>query len=159
MAGGQGEDRGWGGWVASLTQWAWVWASSRRWWRTGKSGVLQSMGSQRAGHNWVTKQEQQLEQDASESSIWVLCLSPLSNTLLTMRFLSVAGGNGHYSHPMWFAGMGPLWFCCLILYPASISYFKGRCRSVLNCMHLKVHALQISMLYRILPSGILTCEF
>ena len=157
MAGGQGEDRGWDGWMASLTRWTWVWASSRRRWRTGESGMLQSMGSQRAGHNWVTKQEQ-LEQDTSESSIWVLCLSPLSNTLLTMRFLSAAGGNGHYSHPVWFAGMGTLWFCCLILSPASTSYFKGRCRSVLNWI-LKGNALQISMLHRILPSGILTCEF
>ena len=45
-AGREGDDRGWDGWMASLTQWTWVWASSRRWWRTGKPGVLQSMGSQ-----------------------------------------------------------------------------------------------------------------
>ena len=44
--------RGRGGWMASLTQWTWVCASSRRWWRTGKPGVLQSMGSQRVGHDW-----------------------------------------------------------------------------------------------------------
>ena len=37
------------GWMASLTQWTWVWASSGRWWRTGKTGMLQSMGSQ----NWT----------------------------------------------------------------------------------------------------------
>ena len=43
-AGGEGDDRGWDGWMASLTQWAWVWSSSRRWWRTGKPGMLQSMG-------------------------------------------------------------------------------------------------------------------
>ena len=41
--------------MASLTQRTWVWANFRRWWRTGKPGVLQSMGSQRAGHNWATK--------------------------------------------------------------------------------------------------------
>ena len=52
---GEGEDRGWDGWVASPTQWAWVWASSRSWWWTGRPGVLQSMGSQRAteGLNWT----------------------------------------------------------------------------------------------------------
>ena len=44
-AGGEGDDRGWDGWMASLTQWTWVWASYRRWWWTGKPGVLQSMGS------------------------------------------------------------------------------------------------------------------
>ena len=45
-AGGEGDDRGWDEWMASPTQWTWVWASPRRWWRTGKLGVLQSMGSQ-----------------------------------------------------------------------------------------------------------------
>ena len=45
-------------WMASLTQWAWVWASSWTWWRTKKPGVLQSMGSQRVGHDWVTEQQQ-----------------------------------------------------------------------------------------------------
>ena len=45
-AGGEGEDRGWDGWVASLTQWTWVWASSGSWWWPGKPGVLQSLGSQ-----------------------------------------------------------------------------------------------------------------
>ena len=54
-AGGEADDRGWDGWLASLTQWTWVWASSRRWWRTGKPGVLQSMGLQRVGHDWATE--------------------------------------------------------------------------------------------------------
>ena len=39
-----------------MTQWTWVWASSGRWWRTGKPGVVQSMGSQRVGQDWVTEQ-------------------------------------------------------------------------------------------------------
>ena len=54
-AGGEGEDRGWYGWMASPTQWTWVWASSRSWWMTGKPGVLQSMGLQRVGHDWATQ--------------------------------------------------------------------------------------------------------
>ena len=41
----RGDDRGWDGWVASSTQCTWVWGSSGRWWRTGKPGMLQSMGS------------------------------------------------------------------------------------------------------------------
>ena len=48
-AGGEGDDRGWDGWMASPTPWTWVCVSSRSWWWTGKSGVLQSMGSQRVG--------------------------------------------------------------------------------------------------------------
>ena len=50
---GEGGDRGWDGWMASATQWTWVWASSKRMWWTGKPGVLQSMGSQRIGHTYV----------------------------------------------------------------------------------------------------------
>ena len=46
---------GWDGWIASLTQWIWVWASSGSWWWRGKPGVLQSMGSQRVRHNWATE--------------------------------------------------------------------------------------------------------
>ena len=58
-AGQEGDDRGQDGWMASSTQWTWVWARSGRWWRTGKSGVLQSMGLQRVGHNWVVELKQQ----------------------------------------------------------------------------------------------------
>ena len=45
-AGGEGDDRGWDGWMAPPTQWTWVWVNSRSWWWTGRSGVLQVMGSQ-----------------------------------------------------------------------------------------------------------------
>ena len=46
---------GWDGWMASLTQWAWVWVNSRSWWWTGRPGLLQSMGSQRVRPNWATE--------------------------------------------------------------------------------------------------------
>ena len=50
---------GWDGRMASPTQWTWVWVGYRNWWWTGRPGVLQSMGSQRVGHNWATEQQQQ----------------------------------------------------------------------------------------------------
>ena len=53
--GGEGDVRGWDGWIASPTQWTWVWVNSGSWWWTGRPGVLQSMGSQRVGHDWVTE--------------------------------------------------------------------------------------------------------
>ena len=53
--GGEGDDRGWDGWISSLIQWTWVWVNSGAWWWTGKPGMLQSMGLQRARHNWATK--------------------------------------------------------------------------------------------------------
>ena len=53
--GGKVDDRGWDCWMASPTQWSWVWVSSGSWWWTGKPGVLHSMGSQRVGHDWVAE--------------------------------------------------------------------------------------------------------
>ena len=52
--GEEGDDRGWDGWMASLTHWTLVWVNSRSWWWTGRPGILQSTGSQRVGYDWVT---------------------------------------------------------------------------------------------------------
>ena len=54
-AGGEGDDRGWDGWMAPSIQWTWVWVNPGSWWWTGRPGVLQSMGSQRVGHDWATE--------------------------------------------------------------------------------------------------------
>ena len=53
----KGTTEGWDGWLASLTQCTWVWASSRTWWWTGKPAMLQSIRLQRIRHDWVTKQQ------------------------------------------------------------------------------------------------------
>ena len=53
--GGEGDDRGWDGWMASPTRWTWVWVNSYSWWWTGKPGMLQFMGLQGVGHNWATE--------------------------------------------------------------------------------------------------------
>ena len=54
-AGGEGDDRGWDGWMASLTQWTWIWVNSGSWWWTGRPGVLRFMGSQRVRQDWATE--------------------------------------------------------------------------------------------------------
>ena len=54
-AGGEGDDRGWDGWMASLTRRAWVWVNSGSWWWTGRSGVLRFMESQKVRHYWATE--------------------------------------------------------------------------------------------------------
>ena len=54
-AGGEGDDRGWDGWMTSPTQWTWVQVSSESRWWSGKPGMLQSMGLQRVGHDWATE--------------------------------------------------------------------------------------------------------
>ena len=54
-AGGEGDDRGWDGWMASPTRWTWVWVNSRSWWWTGRPGMLWFMESQRVRHDWATE--------------------------------------------------------------------------------------------------------
>ena len=54
----EGGDREWDDWMASPTQRTWVWANFEGQWRTGKPGVLQSMGSQRVKHDLATEQQQ-----------------------------------------------------------------------------------------------------
>ena len=87
-AGGEGGDRGWDGWMASLTRWTWIWANSRRQWRTGKPGMLQSMGFSRSQtENLAT--EQQLKHESKEAE-WLFssCFHriPASTKLITLKY-------------------------------------------------------------------------
>ena len=66
-AGGEKGNRRWDGWMASPTQRTWVWAHSGRWWRTGRPGVLQSMGLQRVGHNLATEHA---HKDSNLKLVW-----------------------------------------------------------------------------------------
>ena len=82
-AGGEGDDRGWDGWMASLTQWTWVWAGSRSWWRTGKPGVLQFMGLQRVGHDSAT------EPNPLNSDFLLSLFQPLVTVVLLSVFMDL----------------------------------------------------------------------
>ena len=73
-AGGEGDNRGWDGWMASPTLWTWVWVSSGNWWWTGKPGVLQSMGSQRVGHDWTTQLNWICRLFARKNNFSTICL-------------------------------------------------------------------------------------
>ena len=66
-AGGEGDDRGWDGWMASPSQWTWVWVNSRSCCWIGRPGMLRSMGSQRVRHGWMTE----LELDWSDTRDWI----------------------------------------------------------------------------------------
>ena len=54
-AGGEGDNRGWSGWMALPTQCIWIWVNSGSWWWTGRPGELQSVGLHRVGHDWATE--------------------------------------------------------------------------------------------------------
>ena len=92
--GGEGDDRGWDGWIPSLTQWTRVWVNSGSWWWTGSPGMLQSMGLQIVGYDFAT------ELNWTERLPWasqVVLENPPANT-----GRSYGGGHGH-----------PLWYFCL----------------------------------------------
>ena len=59
---GEGDDRGWDGWMPSQTQWTWIWPNSGSWWWTGKPGVLWSMRLQRVRHGWATELTESMTQ-------------------------------------------------------------------------------------------------
>ena len=82
-AGREGDDRGWDGWMASPTQWTWIWVISGCWWWTGRPGVLQSMGSQRVRPDWAIEQN------------WIECFKFF--TCLTLRSV-LQSGNYHYPY-------------------------------------------------------------
>ena len=86
-AGGERNARGWDGWMASLTWWTWVWASSGSWCWTRKPGVLQSMGSQRVGYDWAT-----------ELNLWLTIKDAQRNLLCTIDkipWVCLLGVAGH----------------------------------------------------------------
>ena len=129
---GEGDDRGWDGWMASPTQWTWVWASSGSWWWTGKPGVLQSMGSQRVGHHWVTELNWC-------PSIWS-CHPAISSSVFLFSFrLHVSqcqkGGVRGYKLAAWGLCIRcQCFYCCFfhsltLVCPASV--FTSRCLSFL----------------------------
>ena len=72
-AGGKGNNRGWDGWMATLTQWTWVWVNFRRKWRTWKPGMLQFMGLQRVGHDLATELQQAHNHHPGNNFLVLLC--------------------------------------------------------------------------------------
>ena len=99
---GEGSDRGWDGWKVSLTQWTWVWASSRSWRWTGKTGVLQSMWLQRVDHDLVNNKIKQCGQ-----FYWNICIELHCNVWSCFKdnysiFIPRAGFTWLlWHHPVW----------------------------------------------------------
>ena len=81
----KGMDRGWDGWMASPTQWTWVWVNFGSWWYTGRPGMLQSLGSQRVRHDWTTELNWQ-PQTNSFNHVRLLLLQPCKVFFLSCIF-------------------------------------------------------------------------
>ena len=90
--GGEGDDRGWHGWMVSPTQWTWVWAGSRSCWWTGKPGMLPSMGSQRGRHDWVTALKD------TDDSVWCTFLRCFVETIIATRWKNLTAWWSDCSH-------------------------------------------------------------
>jgi len=88
-AGGEGDDRGWDGWMASLTRWTWVSVNSGSWWGTGRPGVLRFMGSQRVGHDWVNWTELNWTEQIS-NRFYEIAVSYLQDCVCFFFFFLVA---------------------------------------------------------------------
>ena len=73
-AGGEGDDRGWDGWMASPTRRTWVWVNSGSWWWTGRPGMLRFMGSQTVGHDWGTELNWKLERSSMYRSVKLILI-------------------------------------------------------------------------------------
>ena len=87
---GEGDNRGWDGQMASLTQWIWIWASSESWWWTGKPGMLQPMQLQRVGHDWVT--------ELTELTDWIgACCFECTSSLFQSNLLVLINSTCHLS--------------------------------------------------------------
>ena len=102
-AGGEGDDRGWDGWMASLAWWTQVWMNFRSWWWTGKPGELPFMGLQRVGLDWVT--------ELNWNKILMLCYQFLNTRLLATEW--------NTNTEEWFESLFLTLasYSCFILYP------------------------------------------
>ena len=81
-AGGEGADRGWDGWMASPTQWTWIWVNSESWWWTGRPGMLRFVGLQRVGHYWVS--ELNWTDSFQSTVLWIHFLYVNAKTIFTI---------------------------------------------------------------------------
>ena len=131
------DDRGWDGWMASPTQWTWVWVDSGGWWWTGRPGVLRFMGSQRVGPDWmnVTKWLAWVLHQDVDSVKHSYPSSPKQDKELSCmvgREMVSSAGNLHIQYPCYCEGRGEqipgtstnltwhlttallLWSCCLL---------------------------------------------
>ena len=122
-AGGEGDDRGWDGWMALRTRWTWVWVNSG-WW-TGRPGMLGFMGSQGVGHDWTTELNV-LELKGKHNVFCMQCF--LMNSWITQ------GLKIKFTHPFLYS------LCSLCLRTPSLSWDKD-----IQCCLLKILEFFISL--------------
>ena len=154
-AGGEGDDRGWDGWMASPTRWTWVWVSSGSWWWTGRPGVLQFMGSQRVRHDWATELNcTELESPSGEAgtvrvvsskwpgsgdrpwSSWAKCAAPRSGASLFCKSSPCHHQGGRRGNLGWFSVS---WLFLLVLQLFFLNNLQETSSSAHKCTESTSH--------------------
>ena len=130
-AGEEGDERGWDGWMVLPNRWTWVWVSSGSWWWTGKPGMLQSIRSQRVGHNWVT------ELNWPEDKMTIYCICHLRKEhfcKIHPVLLRCTGGDCTFSLPLQPQSylILPAFTVSIPLTPAHSSFAAGALRVLLD---------------------------
>ena len=92
----RGDDRGWDGWMASPTQWTWLWVDSGSWWWTGRPGMLQFMGSQRVRHDWATELNWMCKCCWKQEKLWLIQTKRKTKWNLLNSYMS---GRGSHVYP------------------------------------------------------------
>ena len=118
--GGEGNNRGWDDWMASPTQWTWVWVNSGSWWGTGRPGVLQSMELQRVGHDWATElnwTEQHTHPSSSSMPTNPITGLPPNRITSQRPHLQIPSQWGLARHRMSFGGNTNIWFTTVEMFP------------------------------------------
>ena len=126
-AGGEGDDRRWDGWMASLTQWMWVWANSGRWWRTGKPGVLQSMGVAKSWtqlSDWTTTIKVHVDSMSIQCSTCLMKEIEEYHVAPFKKSFCPLEGPPHFPRVMW--NDLPLYtYCSLLRYHGHLLHVSG----------------------------------
>ena len=114
-------DRGWDGWMASATRWTWVWVNSGSWWWTGRLGMLQSMGSQRVGHDWVTEQNWTEPMALYWAVLWIPFLKPRCGYYVLILFQNFKSNNYNVTELcILYFKKHHVWFELLLILPEPI---------------------------------------
>ena len=154
--GGEGDDRGWDGWMASPIQWTWVWVNSRSWWWTGRPRVLQSMGLQRVWHNWATKLNWPEKTEPYSTGNWIKNIKESKEKMRQKKETNV-----NWESPLCQVLWQELWqighceslmhlFCKIACLPSVFIILSGTICPLLSSSHIFIsYWLQLDLFYSV----------
>ena len=115
--GEEGDGRGWGSWMTSLTRWTWVWVNSGSWWWTGRPGILQSTGSQRVPHDSATELSSTIGSSCGlnnllQQSTW----NRAREVTNKLRYYVLTTSNSIYGYWQWTYYLNKIWGAAILVH-------------------------------------------